>query len=295
MVHLETYLNERRTTINRAINTLLDENVPHGRLHAAMRHSLGAGGKRLRPVLCMAAAEAVGGEPESAIYPACAIEFIHTYSLIHDDLPAIDNDDLRRGQPACHSAFDEATAIFAGDALHTLAFEILASESVPENNARAQLRIIQIIAGATGNHGMIEGQMRDMQAQGDALTVGALRELHLLKTGALIKAAVTTGAIRGNGSQQQIAALGQYADNIGLAFQVTDDILNVKGNPELMGKAIGTDERLEKATYPGLLGLAQSEALARELVAESVRAIAIFDKKADPLRSVADYIITRNN
>ncbi|MDY6822481.1 MAG: farnesyl diphosphate synthase [Thermodesulfobacteriota bacterium] len=294
MFNLESYLTERRSAINRAIHSLLADMVPPGRLHDAMRHSLAAGGKRLRPVLCLAAAEAVGGVSESAMAPACAIEFIHTYSLIHDDLPAIDNDDLRRGQPACHAAFDEATAIFAGDALHTLAFQVLAAENTVATNPGEQLRIIRIIAEATGNHGMIEGQMRDMQAQGDALALEALRDLHLLKTGALIRAAVVTGAIAGGGTAPHIRALETYAENIGLAFQVTDDILNVRGNSELMGKAVGTDEHLEKATYPGLLGLDESDALARDLVAKSLQSLEIFDKKAAPLRAVADYIINRN-
>ncbi|MDY6903150.1 MAG: farnesyl diphosphate synthase [Thermodesulfobacteriota bacterium] len=295
MFNLETYLQKRRDAINQAINDLLIEMVPGGRLLMAMRHSLDAGGKRLRPVLCMAAAEAVGGSPASALFPGCAIEFIHTYSLIHDDLPAIDNDDMRRGRPACHTAFDEATAIFAGDALHTLAFEVLASQKTDGISPEQQLRIIGIIADATGNHGMIEGQMRDILAQGDALTIDDLRSLHMLKTGALIKAAVVTGALCGNGNERQIKALETYAANIGLAFQVTDDILDIKGNPELMGKAVGMDERLKKATYPGILGLDESEALVRELVEESLQAIDPLGKAAEPLRAVADYIAQRNH
>ncbi len=294
MHNLETYLSDRRALINKTINTLLADMVPEGRLHAAMRHSLDAGGKRIRPILCMAAAEAVGGDPEQAIYPACAIEFIHTYSLIYDDLPAIDNDDLRRGQPSCHAAFDEATAMFAGDALHTLAFQVLASAKEMNRDPEKQLRIIRIIADATGNHGMIEGQMRDIMAPGDTLTADNLRNLHLLKTGALIKAAVTTGAIIGGGHQQQVDALYCYAENIGLAFQVTDDILDVKGDPDLMGKATGTDEICKKATYPRLLGLAASKSLAHNLVEKSLHAIELFDKNAEPLRAVASYIAQRN-
>jgi geranylgeranyl diphosphate synthase type II len=261
---------------------------------AAMKYSLMAGGKRIRPVLCIAATEAVGGKPQAVLPAACALEIIHTYSLIHDDLPAMDNDDLRRGKPTCHVAFGEATAILAGDALLTLAFEVLSSvQFTGENQASGWLKVIHIISTAAGYQGMIRGQMLDMAAEGQHLTVDELKSMHALKTGALIEASLLCGALLADARKRQIEILKTYARNIGLAFQVTDDILNVEGNPKIMGKAVGTDELREKSTYPAILGLETSRQFAKNLVDEALQVLKIFDKKADPLRALATFIIER--
>ncbi len=296
MIDLQAYLTRQRQLVNTELNRLLEALVPPGRLHEAMQHSLAAGGKRLRPILTLAAAEAVEAATEnlrSILIAGCALEIIHTYSLIHDDLPAIDNDDLRRGQPSCHAAFDEATAIFAGDAMHTLAFQILSEKEHLDSDPRKQLRIINIIARATGNHGMIEGQMRDMIAQGAEITLPRLQEMHQLKTGALIIAAVKCGAVLGTDDERSIARLETYAENIGLAFQIVDDILDIKGDASLLGKKTGADQQQRKATYPGTLGLEQSRELARSLIEKSLQALEPFHQKADPLRAIANYIIER--
>ena len=265
-----------------------------GRLVSAMKYSLVSGGKRLRPLLCFAASEAVGGTYSNCMTTACVLEMIHTYSLIHDDLPAMDNDALRRGRPTCHIAFDEATAILAGDALLTFAFHILSVEPGDTDDPYLLLKVIQIIAQAAGDQGMIEGQMRDMESEGKKLTRSELEKIHHLKTGALIRASVKTGALLGGGDEEQVSALDNYASYIGLAFQVADDILNVTGNPELMGKATGTDENQNKATYPSLLGLEQSREFARECVRLALNELSMFDKKAEPLRAIASYIVERN-
>ncbi len=292
--NLKNYLARQREKIDRALNQMLPENS--ARLVSAMRHSLMAGGKRLRPILCLAAAEAVGSNPETAMTAACALEMIHTYSLIHDDLPGMDNDELRRGKPTCHMAFDEATAILAGDALLTLAFELLSSEDgwTPEHALR-HLRVIHLISRAAGHRGMVEGQMRDMAAEHTQLNQEQLEALHSLKTGALIEASVRCGALLGGGSPEQTERLGSYARHIGLAFQVTDDILNVEGDPDIMGKAAGTDQNRSKSTYPSLMGLEQSRTFAGKLAAQAVLALKDFDSKSEPLRAIAAYIPQRKH
>ncbi len=292
---LESYLYVKRKQINRALEKFLGNNLASSKVVRAMHYSLMAGGKRIRPTLCISAAEAVGSDATHVIRAACAIEMIHTYSLIHDDLPAMDNDDLRRGQPTCHVAFDEATAILAGDALLTLAFEVLTSVQSPHTtrNASAWLGVVNIIARAAGYQGMIEGQMRDMAAEGSSLALEDLQELHRLKTGALIEASIGTGAILGGGNPEQIETLQIFAKNIGLAFQVIDDILNIEGDPAVMGKGVGTDQVRKKNTYPSLLGLTESKNFAQELINNALQALDYFDNKSDPLRAIARYIITR--
>jgi len=288
----KTYLEEKRGRINQWISDYISNQFDPGRqLCQAMAYSLMAGGKRLRPILCLASAEAVGqAEDPHALAYGCALEMIHTYSLIHDDLPAMDNDRLRRGQPTCHIKFDEATAILAGDALLTLAFEVMAGIACDKPlGAAAMLKISK----ASGYQGMIEGQMRDIDAEGKSLDLASLKAVHLFKTGALIEASVVSGALLGCGTSEQMDALSDYARNIGLAFQVTDDILNVEGDPELMGKAAGTDLKRNKSTYPGLLGLDDSKAFARELVNNALQALTLFDTKAKPLSALARYIIER--
>jgi geranylgeranyl diphosphate synthase type II len=292
--NLTSYINSKNKQINRYLESILSNTIQDQQLVAAMRYSLMAGGKRLRPILCLAAAEAVGGRQDQALPAAGALEMIHTYSLIHDDLPAMDDDELRRGKPTCHVAFDEATAILAGDALLTLAFQILSSTKIsnPEQ-ALAWLEVIRTIADAAGYCGMIQGQMLDISSEGRNLSIDELESMHQLKTGALITAALRCGAIIGGAGKDQQAALEAYAGNIGLAFQVADDILNVEGDPELLGKAVGTDQLREKSTYPSILGLNESKQFAKKIVRNALQAIENFDKRSDALRAIATYIIER--
>jgi len=291
---LDTYLVFRRKQINAALVMMLDSAANSSQISKAMKYSLMAGGKRLRPILCLAATEAVGGKSENTMRAACALEMIHTYSLIHDDLPAMDNDDLRRGRPTCHLAFNEATAILAGDGLLTLAFQILSTNNFTnENQALKWLKVLHHIASAAGYEGMIEGQMRDIASEGIQLEIEALEKMHALKTGALIEASIHTGAVLGDGSQKQIERLRIYAKNIGLAFQVVDDILDVEGDPAVMGKSVGTDQTRNKNTYPALMGIKESRAFARKLVNNALQALNYFDNKSDPLRAIAHYIIER--
>ncbi|MGD8769349.1 MAG: polyprenyl synthetase family protein [Desulfobacterales bacterium] len=291
---LNSYLLSKRKQIDRAIDKKIDWTTHSSVIVSAMRYSLMAKGKRIRPILCIAASQAVGGQTEDVIGVACSLEMIHTYSLIHDDLPAMDNDDLRRGKPTCHIAFDEATAILTGDALLTLAFEILSSiEPNDINDALKWLRVIKIIAIAAGYKGMIEGQIKDIISEGNPLGLEDLEQMHTLKTGALIEASIITGAILGNGNFEQIEQLKIYAKNIGLAFQVIDDILNVEGDPVVMGKDVGTDQARKKSTYPSILGIEKSKEFAKNLVNNALQALDYFDNKSDPLRAIAHYIVDR--
>lgn len=291
---LKAYLVAKRKLINDALALIPDFATNSSRILEAMKYSLMAGGKRIRPMLCLAAAEAVGGKPENTIRAACSIEMIHTYSLIHDDLPAIDNDNLRRGLPTCHVAFDEATAILAGDGLLTLAFKILSRNNFKnDKHALKWLGVLHHIASAAGYEGMIEGQMRDIVSEGIQLDIKDLEKIHALKTGALIEASIYTGAVLGGGSDQQIERLRIYAKNIGLAFQVTDDILDVEGDRAVMGKDVGMDQARDKNTYPSILGIEKSKEFAKNLVNNALQALDYFDNKSDPLRAIAHYIIDR--
>jgi len=297
MLDLKLYLLDKRKQIDASLHRILETAPrPTARIVEAMRYALMSGGKRLRPVLCLAACETVGGNAEHAMPVACALEMIHAYSLIHDDLPAMDDDCLRRGRPTCHIAFDDATAILAGDALLTLAFETLSSREIRKKvYAEHWLDIISVISVAAGYKGMVEGQMRDMLAERQGcLLLSELEELHLLKTGALIEASVCSGALLGQGSFDQIVSLKVYSKNIGLAFQVTDDILNVEGDPLIMGKGAGTDQHRCKSTYPSLLGLPEAKEVASRLIAHAIESLERFDHKANPLRAIASYIINRN-
>ncbi len=289
---LNSYLSSKRKQINQALDSIIANTS--SKIVKAMKYSLMAGGKRIRPVLCVAAAETVGGPNQDVIHAACALEMIHTYSLIHDDLPAMDNDDIRRGQPTCHMAFDEATAILAGDALLTLAFEVLSStEFVQDNHVRNWMKVINTLSTAAGYKGMIEGQMQDMAGEGHLLCLEDLENMHALKTGALIEASVKVGAILGKGSPVQIQQLKTYSKNIGLAFQITDDLLDVEGDPNVMGKDAGSDQARSKSTYPALLGIEQSKQFAKKLVNNALKALDYFDSKAHPLRAIAYYIVDR--
>ena len=290
---LTAYLNDKKALINSELDNIFKNFSTSRLIVKAMKYSLMAGGKRIRPILCLAATEATGGKPKSSLPAACALEMIHTYSLIHDDLPAMDNDELRRGKPTCHIAFNEATAILAGDALLTLAFQILSTPVIEESQALVWLSVIHDISVAAGYKGMIDGQMKDIISEGTLLSLVDLENMHALKTGALIEASIRCGAVLGNGSQKQIKQFGIYAKNLGIAFQVTDDILNVVGNPTVMGKAIGTDKNRKKNTYPLIIGLNESRKFATKIVNNALKAIEIFDNKADPLRAIARYILKR--
>jgi geranylgeranyl diphosphate synthase, type II len=292
---LRTYLADQKQRIDRALMLYIQKGCPSEHIYGAVHYAVMAGGKRLRPVLCLAAAATGGADFRQAMPAACAIEMIHTYSLIHDDLPALDNDRLRRGKPTCHVQFSEATAILAGDALLNLAFEVLSDAGLQSavEKCRSWLQVIDIIGRASGARGMIDGQARDLAFEGVRLEPNALQALHELKTGALIRAAVHCGGLLGDASRQQIANLKAYADRIGLAFQVIDDILNVTGDPQVLGKAVGTDQERQKNTYPALLGLEQSRQLAVSLIDSALQALNIFDTNADPLRAIAKYIIER--
>ncbi len=293
---LALYLAVRRDRIDQALEKMLNTGERSGtELAEAMLYSVKAGGKRLRPILCMAAAQAAGGLEEEALPAGCAIEMIHTYSLIHDDLPAMDDDDLRRGQPTCHKAFGEATAILAGDALLTAAFQVLSAHALqqPPRQQRQWLEVIAMIARAAGPDGMIEGQMQDIRAEGRALVPDQLERLHRLKTGALISASIETGALIGKAEESTALRLSEYGRCIGLAFQVVDDILNEEGDPGIMGKAAGTDRLHLKNTYPVMLGLDAAKRKAADLVDQALRSLDIFDSKSDPLRAIARYVIER--
>jgi farnesyl diphosphate synthase len=266
------------------------------KLHEAMRYSSLDGGKRVRPFLVYASGTALGLVPEQLDGPACAVELIHVYSLIHDDLPAMDNDDLRRGKPTCHRAFDEATAILAGDALQPLAFHILAHDPVIKAPAERRLQMIECLATAAGSRGMVGGQAIDLAAVGKDLDLPALENMHIHKTGALIRASVRLGALSAaQASAQTLSHLDHYAHCIGLAFQIQDDILDIEGSTETLGKAQGADQALNKPTYPTLLGLGGAKERAQELKDEAIASLAGLGPAADPLRWMAEYIVARKS
>ncbi len=295
MFDLKAYLKEKQQTVNAALDELWDDQEPCPTLLVqAMRYCLEAGGKRLRPILCIAGSEAVGGSEADVMPAACALELIHTYSLIHDDLPAMDDDDLRRGKPTCHKAFDEATAILTGDALLTAAFEVLAAAGRKRHgDALKWLDVVYLIARASGYPGMVQGQMLDLASEGKEITWEELERLQRLKTGAIIEASVRAGGILGSGTAQQIASLGAYGRHIGLAFQVADDVLNIEGTPEMLGKPVGSDEIHQKATGPSVLGLEQAKARAGELINIAVEEMKPLGERGEPLVAIARYVIER--
>lgn len=282
----------RRTLVERALQAELDRtDILDDKLRASMSYSLMAGGKRLRPILLMAAADTVGADGTKFITAACALEMIHTYSLIHDDLPAMDNDDYRRGKLTNHKAYDEGTAILAGDALLTLAFSvILRQQDVP---AERLLRIVDEISRSAGAEGMVGGQMLDLEAENRRISMEELQRVHMGKTGALFRAALRSGAILAGASEQQLAALTAYADHFGLAFQITDDILDVVGTAEDIGKPVGSDEKNHKSTYVTLTSLDEAQSLARQTVESAVDALHIFGDEAAFLRELVLYLVRR--
>lgn len=291
-VDLKQYLEDRRLMVEKALEVALpQQDGPASRVVEAMRYSLFAGGKRLRPILCLAASEAVGGDIQSAMPAGCALEMIHTYSLIHDDLPAMDDDDLRRGKPTNHKVFGEAIAILAGDGLLTEAFVLLSDyhSLLPER----AVQVIGVIAEAASYRGMVGGQVVDMLSQNKLADLETVQQMHSRKTAALIAAATESGALAGKGSEAQVAALARYGRAVGLAFQIADDILDIEGDTELLGKTTGADEARGKVTYPAAVGLEHSRQAANEMVKDALAVLKGFDDRANPLRSLAHYIITR--
>ena len=298
MEEIKQYLIEHRQIVEQGLQQyMLPEQGGFAGHIAAMRYSLFVGGKRVRPILCLAAGRCVSTDPEidRLLLPAaCALECIHTYSLIHDDLPAMDDDDLRRGQATCHKKFGEAEAILAGDGLLTYGFDLLSNPHLPGPAAEKRLQLIATLAGAAGSLGMVGGQYLDIFSEEKAIPFEQLKTIHRSKTGALITAAVRMGAIGAGGSEEQLQALTGYGDAVGLAFQIVDDLLDVTASTEQLGKTAGSDAAHGKATYPAFFGIEKTRTLARDAVDRAQDALAMFDWRADPLRSLADYIFSRS-
>ena len=292
---LKKYLEQKREIIDEALNQYLPPETEYPQtIHEAMRYSVFAGGKRLRPILVIAAAEVVGGRAEKVLPTACAIELIHTFSLIHDDLPAIDNDDYRRGKLTCHKVFGEDMAILAGDGLLTHAFQLLAQNSeIKTINKEAMPLVIKEVAAAIGTLGLIGGEVVDIQSEGKEIDLPRLEYIHSHKTGALIAISLRVGAMLMDAQEEEIEALFQYGKLIGLAFQIVDDILNVEGDEVQLGKPVGSDLRQKKATYPALFGLEESRQKARRLVEEAKKELEIFGEKGEILRLLADFVVER--
>jgi len=292
---LQAFMTQCQSRLESCLSGWLPAAATHpAPLHEAMRYAVLGGGKRIRPTLVYASGQAVGSTWDPLDGPACAVEFVHAYSLIHDDLPAMDNDDLRRGKPSCHKAFDEATAILAGDALQTLAFYVL-SHNRSAQQQRNHLRMIEVLALASGSRGMVGGQAIDLAAAGQQLDIAELEDMHIHKTGALIRASVVLGALtRADIDETTLERLDHYAKCIGLAFQIRDDILDVEGESEKLGKTPGADQSLEKPTYPALIGLQGARQRALELHQEAMDSLSEFASEADPLRWISKYIIERD-
>ncbi len=294
-----TSLKDLMTLYQQRVNTALETWLPATtiqptRLHEAMRYAVLNGGKRVRPLLVYLTGRALEVNPELLDGPACAVELIHAYSLVHDDLPAMDDDDLRRGVPTCHKAFDEATAILVGDALQTLAFYVLSHDPKLLSTEKQRLNMIETLALASGSRGMVGGQALDMVAAGKWLSIAELENLHIHKTGALIRASVKLGALTSpHLNETRLEQLDHYAKCIGLAFQIQDDILDLESSTEVLGKRQGADLVHEKATYASVVGVSEAKRMAVELVEQAVNSLAELDENADPLRWMANYIITR--
>jgi farnesyl diphosphate synthase len=292
---LSAFLAECRMRVESALERWLPPaHIQPTRLHEAMRYASLGGGKRIRPTLVYATAQAIGLPPASLDGVACAVELIHSYSLIHDDLPAMDDDDLRRGRPTCHKAFDEATAILAGDALQTLAFGVLAADDELPGGPHARIRMLDTLARASGSRGMAGGQALDLEAEGREIDIAMLENIHIHKTGALIRASVRTATLADPALDQERAdRLDRYAKCLGLAFQIRDDILDVEGETAVIGKTRGKDIVQEKATYPALMGLADARAAADDLIREAQASLKPFGDGADPLRWIAGFMVQR--
>ncbi|MCK5913934.1 MAG: polyprenyl synthetase family protein [Desulfuromusa sp.] len=293
---LQSYLQERTQLIDSALDRYLPgaTTLP-AILHDAMRYSVFAGGKRIRPILMLAACEVVGGDVKNVLPAACAIEMIHSYSLIHDDLPAMDDDDFRRGSPTNHKVYGEATAILAGDGLLTEAFILLSNPDVPGDISADRYReVIHILAKSSGSRGMVGGQVVDMEMEEKTIDLPTLEYIHTHKTGALILAAIEVGALLGGASDEQRQALYHYGETAGLAFQIADDILDIVADQSRLGKDVGSDQQRGKATYPALLGLSGARKRANDLRESAFSALDLFGDSARPLREIADYIVDRS-
>lgn len=289
---LPPFFEEDRQAVDAQLEKLLPaESVQPPSIHTAMRYSVFAGGKRVRPILCLEAARIFEAEVSAALYPGCAIEFIHTYSLIHDDLPALDNDDLRRGKPTSHRKFGEATAILAGDALLTLAFESIAAAPVA---AERRVAIVSEIATSAGTvRGMVGGQVADLEAEGKPVSPEMLEYIHRAKTAALIRASITSGAICAGAPTDDVARLRRFGETIGWAFQVTDDILDVEESSAALGKTAGKDIAQQKATYPAVYGLESSHRIAKELAEKGIAELDAYGERAGRLRTIAEFLVLR--
>jgi geranylgeranyl diphosphate synthase type II len=293
---LKHYLDERRTLVEAALERWLPaEHAPPSTVHQAMRYSVQAGGKRLRPILVIAGAEAVGGHAETVLPTACALELIHTYSLIHDDLPAMDDDDYRRGRPTNHKVYGEAIAILAGDALLTLAFKLVAENAAHVRDARVICDVVAEIATAAGTAGMVGGQVADIESEGRTVSAETLDYIHVHKTAALIRASLRVGAMLGGARPDDLEAISVAGRSLGLAFQIVDDILDVEGSLEELGKTAGSDQRKGKATYPALHGLDASRQRARTLIEETKTTLRGIGPRAEPIGALADYVLERRS
>ncbi|OPX86562.1 MAG: Farnesyl diphosphate synthase [Pelotomaculum sp. PtaB.Bin104] len=291
-LEFEKALAKRALVINEALELYLPPaNAYPPLIHQAMRYSIKGGGKRLRPVLVMAVAETVGGRVQEVMPAACALEMIHTYSLIHDDLPSIDDDDYRRGKPTSHKIYGEAIAVLAGDALLTLAFSLLAESG--RSSPDKIVKVIGEVASAAGTYGMIGGQVVDIFSAGESIPISTLEYIHKYKTGALYRAAVRTGAILAGAEEGQLADLTCFAEQLGLAFQIIDDILDVEGDAAVIGKPVGSDVKNKKVTYPSVFGLKEARAKAEQAAAEALTALERFGGEADFLRQLIRFVINR--
>jgi len=294
-LNIKEYLRAKKEMVDRALDLYLPgDDVEPKIVHEAMRYSVFAGGKRIRPILVIASAEAVGGNAETVLPAACALEMIHTYSLIHDDLPAMDNDDYRRGKPTNHKVFGEAIAILAGDALLTHAFEVITMCSEKVDGERI-VRVIKELSEAAGSRGMVGGQVVDILSEGRNITPEELLFIHTHKTGCLFRAAVRIGAILAGASADKLNALTAYAEHLGLAFQIIDDVLDVTGDAEKLGKMTGSDIKKQKATYPALYGLKRSKELAEKEIESAAESLKDLSTAADPLREIALYLGKRES
>ena len=289
---LPPFFEEDRLAVDAQLEKLLPaESMQPPSIHTAMRYSVFAGGKRVRPILCLESARIFEAEVSPALYPGCAIEFIHTYSLIHDDLPALDNDDLRRGKPTSHKKFGEATAILAGDALLTLAFEMIAAAPVA---AERRVAMVTEIASAAGTvRGMVGGQVADLEAEGKPVSPEMLEYIHRSKTAALIRASITSGALCAAAPVDDVARLRRFGETIGWAFQVTDDILDVEESSAVLGKTAGKDIAQQKATYPAVYGLERSHQIAKELADRAIAELDTYGERAVRLRAIAEFLVLR--
>jgi len=291
-VKLKVYLRSRQKLIDRALDGYLPkQNIRPATIHKAMRYSLFAGGKRLRPILTLAAAEVCGGKMEAALPLACAMECIHTYSLVHDDLPSMDNDDFRRGRPTCHKVFGDGIAVLAGDALLTIAFEIVSHAKPARRYDMSTL--LREVAVAAGSEKLIAGQVADLEAEGKEATREQLRYIHENKTAAILTTSVRLGAMSANADAKKVKAITNFGRALGLAFQVIDDILDVTQTTEKLGKSAGKDIAARKATYPAVMGLEKSRAEARRLTRKAHDALSSFDRNSEALHSLANYLLNR--